>query len=114
MNNESADIIRMLNSRFAILTGNHLDFYPSELRGGSTVGTKPCTTTSTTACIRRIRQNAGTLQRRCHHALRAVLDDWTIWAQPSLYHRRHADRADWRLFVTLVRFDVAYTTRIQM
>src|SRR5690606_30807122 len=32
VNNESAEIIRMLNSAFDGLTGNELDFYPEELR----------------------------------------------------------------------------------
>ncbi|MCY1313534.1 Glutathionyl-hydroquinone reductase PcpF [compost metagenome] len=33
VNNESADIIRILNSAFDHLTGNRLDFYPEALRG---------------------------------------------------------------------------------
>ena len=33
VNNESADIIRMLNTAFDGITGNRLDFYPEELRG---------------------------------------------------------------------------------
>ena len=32
VNNESAEILRMLNSAFDELTGNRLDFYPDDLR----------------------------------------------------------------------------------
>jgi putative glutathione S-transferase len=33
VNNESSEIIRMLNSAFDGVTGNRLDFYPEPLRG---------------------------------------------------------------------------------
>ena len=109
VNNESADIIRMLNSAFDALTPVATDYYPASLR----------------ANIDRVNEFvyeninngvyrcgfAGT-QRAYEHAfdqLFKALDE----IESRLDRQRYlvGDRiteADWRLFTTLVRFDAVY------
>ncbi len=108
VNNESSEIIRMLNSGFGDIA-NQTDFYPVRLRSE----------------IDRINQfvyiNINNGVYRCGFArsqgayeaaygdLFAALDQ----VEERLSHHRYLVRnqiteADWRLFPTLVRFDVAY------
>lgn len=109
INNESADIIRMLNSAFDAFTPVATDYYPAPLR----------------ADINRVNELvyeninngvyrcgfAGT-QRAYEHAfdrLFKALDDIesSLSRQPYLIGDRITE-ADWRLFTTLVRFDAVY------
>lgn len=109
VNNESADIIRMLNSAFDGVGANDRDFYPPEHRE------------EIDALNRRIYENLNNGVYRAGFAesqeayeeafdeVFATLD----WLDDRLATRRYlcGDRqteADWRLFPTLVRFDVAY------
>jgi len=109
VNNESADIIRMFNSAFDHLTGNTLDLYPEPLRA------------EIDAWNDRIYADVNNGVYRCGFAksqaaydaafdrLFATLDE----LEEHLASRRYLagdylTEADWRLFVTLVRFDTAY------
>ncbi|AOR62020.1 glutathione S-transferase family protein [Pectobacterium wasabiae] len=109
VNNESADIIRMLNNEFNDLTGNYLDFYPSELhseidRWNETVYHN----------VNNGVYKTGFAKTQEHYndavtTLFATLDD--LDARLSNHRYILGDtltEADWRLFVTLIRFDVAY------
>jgi len=109
VNNESADIIRMLNSAFNGLTGDNQDFYPEALRpeidrwndliyekvnnGVYRAGFAKSQTAYEEACTGLFQ----TLDR-----LEAHLADHRYIAG------KYITEADWRLFVTLVRFDAAY------
>jgi putative glutathione S-transferase len=109
VNNESSEIIRMLNSAFAGVAGNTKDFYPEPLR----------------ARIDEINDyvyaNVNNGVYRCGFARsQAAYDeayDSLFAALDALEERLSGQRylvgdvqteADWRLFPTLVRFDVAY------
>jgi putative glutathione S-transferase len=110
VNNESSEIIRMLNSEFDEWAGNpDLDLYPQELRE------------EIDRINERVYDSINNGVYRCGFAtsqwayeeafidLFAALD----WADDLLGERRYltGDRvteADWRLFVTLVRFDAVY------
>jgi len=109
VNNESSEIIRMLNSEFNAITGNKTDYYPPALRA------------EIDAINERIYHNVNNGVYRCGFAksqaayeeaydgLFATLDD----LEERLSHQRYLvsrqiTEADWRLFPTLVRFDVAY------
>ena len=109
VNNELSEIIRMLNSEFDALTGNKTDFYPPALRS------------QINAINERIYHNVNNGVYRCGFAksqaayeeaydgLFAVLDE----LEERLGRQRYLvggqmTEADWRLFPTLVRFDVAY------
>ena len=107
--NESSEIIRMLNSEFKDIAGDDFDFYPAALRPD----------------IDRINEfvyaNVNNGVYRCgfartqeaydaaYDALFAALDDLEARLGRQRYLvGRQITEADWRLFPTLVRFDVAY------
>lgn len=109
VNNESADIIRMLNSAFNAFTDDRTDYCPAELRDE----------------IERINQlvyeniNNGVYrtgfaqtQEAYAEAFRQVFDALGEIEQLLSQHRYLAGNrlteADWRLFTTLVRFDAVY------
>ena len=109
VSNESAEIVRMLNSAFDGITGNRLDFYPEPLR----------------AEIDRVNEavygdvnngvyKAGfaTTQAAYDEAVTALFDELDrLDARLARQRYLAGDRiteADWRLFTTLVRFDPVY------
>ena len=109
VNNESSEIIRMLNSAFDGLTGNNDDYYPAALRGE----------------IDRIndlvypninngvyRAGFATTQEAYEEAFRNLFDaldevEEILSKQRYLVGSRITE-ADWRLFTTLMRFDAVY------
>lgn len=109
VNNESADIIRMLNSAFDDVGANDRDYYPEAFRS------------EIDALNERIYENlnngvyrAGfaTTQDAYEEAFDQVFETLD-WLDERLADRRYLcgdfqTEADWRLFPTLVRFDVAY------
>lgn len=109
VSNESSEIIRMFNSAFDGITGDTQDFYPEALR------------TEIDAVNARVysdinngvyKSGFATTQEAYDEAVNtlfAALD----WVEDRLGTRRYlaGDRiteADWRLFTTLVRFDLVY------
>lgn len=109
VNNESADIIRMLNSQFDTLTGNPLDFYPLTLR--------PTIDEWNELIYHNINNGVyktGFAKTQEHYDdavthLFAALDKVEAHLATHRYIAGETmTEADWRLFVTLVRFDVAY------
>ena len=109
VNNESADIIRMFNSAFDAFGDASVDFYPEALR------------TEIDALNDRIygalnngeyQTGFATSQEAYDEAVAAVfncLDDLErrLEGQSYLLGERLTE-TDWRAFVTLIRFDVAY------
>ena len=109
VNNESSEIIRMLNSAFEAFTDVHTDYYPTELRTE----------------IDRInalvypninngvyRAGFATSQEAYEEAARGVfatLDQLEqLLARQRYLVGERITEADWRLFTTLVRFDAVY------
>jgi len=110
VNNESSEIIRMLNSEFNAFAGDpELDFYPEDLRSeidglndriynGVNNGVYRCGFATT---------------QEAYEVAFIELFETLDWLDDLLADRRYltGDRiteADWRLFVTLVRFDPVY------
>jgi glutathionyl-hydroquinone reductase len=109
VNNESSEIIRMLNSAFNDWGDASLDYYPLELRGeidrvnalvypSINNGVYRCGFATTQAAY-----------DEAFDVLFAALDE----LERRLEHSRHLvgariTEADWRLFTTLVRFDAVY------
>ncbi|MBY5350242.1 glutathione S-transferase family protein [Rhizobium leguminosarum] len=109
VNNESADILRMLNSGFGGLAKNPIDLYPAERR------------TEIDAFNDRIypdlnngvyRAGFATTQIAYEEAFADVFSclDWVEqqFEGRSFLFADHPTESDIRLFVTLLRFDVAY------
>ncbi|MDQ6991806.1 MAG: glutathione S-transferase family protein [Mariprofundaceae bacterium] len=109
VSNESADIIRMFNTEFNALTGNHDDYYPEALR------------TDIDAVNAFVYEyiNNGVYQcgfATSQHAYEEAFDR-LFSALDELDQRLSQQRylvgdvlteADWRLFTTLIRFDAVY------
>jgi putative glutathione S-transferase len=109
VNNESSEIIRMLNSDFAGIAGDDVDLCPAPLRaeidrindfvyGNVNNGVYRCGFARTQQAY-----------EAAYDALFAALDELEARLGRQRYLvGRQITEADWRLFPTLVRFDVAY------
>ncbi len=109
VNNESAEIIRMLNAGFGSLAKNPHDFYPAELQGEIDGLDDLIYRTVNNGVYRAGFATTQAAYDEAVGALFATLDQ----LEERLAERRYlcGERltlADWRLFPTLVRFDVAY------
>ncbi|MEM9318069.1 MAG: glutathione S-transferase family protein [Pseudomonadota bacterium] len=114
VSNESAEIIRMFNSAFDAITGNTLDYYPEALRS------------EIDQINARIYDNFNNgvyksgfarSQAAYDNAVGAVFETLD-WLENHLQTRRYLlggtlTEADWRLFTTLVRFDLVYVTHFK-
>jgi len=109
VNNESSDIIRMLNHAFDAFGDAKIDFYPEELRS------------AIDALNARIYDNLNNGVYRAGFAMSQEAYDEAVTGvfncldeleerlkgQPYLLGERITE-TDWRAFVTLIRFDIAY------
>lgn len=109
VNNESSEIIRMLNSAFDEWGDASLDFYPERLRSEiDAINAKIYPSVNNGV----YRAGFATTQEAYEEAVRelfSVLDELEHRLSRSRYLA--GDRiteADWRLFTTLVRFDAVY------
>jgi glutathionyl-hydroquinone reductase len=109
VNNESAEIIRMLNSAFDAFTDVRTDFYPASLRDEiDSINTLVYENVNNGV----YRAGFATTQSAYEEAFLA------LFATLAELERRLAQRrylvgnalteADWRLFTTLIRFDAVY------
>jgi len=109
VSNESAEIIRMLNSAFDGVTGNTADYYPEPLRPAI-----DAVNARVYDAINNGVYKAGfaTTQAAYDEAVTALFEalDWVegILAQSAYLVGDAVTEADWRLFTTLVRFDAVY------
>ncbi|AYC33091.1 glutathione S-transferase family protein [Pseudomonas cavernae] len=109
VNNESAEIIRMLNSAFDDLTDNRLDLYPKALRGEiDTLNARIYPAVNNGV----YRAGFATTQDAYEEAFQALFDELE-WLEARLGQQRYLagerlTEADWRLFTTLIRFDAVY------
>lgn len=109
VNNESADIVRMLNSSFGGLSKNAIDLYPSDLRAQIDAINEPIYRKLNNGVYR---AGFATTQQAYEEAF------WDVFEMLDELERRLEDRAflvddrlteaDIRLFVTLIRFDAVY------
>ncbi|MCA1438929.1 glutathione S-transferase family protein [Ensifer sp. IC4062] len=109
VNNESADIIRILNSAFDHLTGNCLDFYPAALRAEIDRWNEPIYARVNNGVYRAGFAKTQTAYDEAVFSLFGMLDDLDQHlAQNRYLAGAYLTEADIRLFVTLIRFDAAY------
>jgi glutathionyl-hydroquinone reductase len=109
VNNESADIVRMMNSGFGALAEDSLDLYPDALRSEIDALNDQIY----------VRLNNGVYRAGFATSQQAYQEAfWDVFGMLDTLENRLKDRTflfgdrltetDIRLFVTLVRFDVAY------
>ncbi|SES29252.1 putative glutathione S-transferase [Tranquillimonas rosea] len=109
VSNESAEIIRMLNGAFDHLTGNTDDYWPEGLRDAiEPVNARIYDTVNNGV----YKAGFATSQEAYEEAVYPLFDSLD-WIEGLLSENRYlmGDRiteADWRLFSTLVRFDLVY------
>lgn len=109
VSNESSEILRMFNSAFDGITGNPLDFWPEALRPEiESVNSRIYDTLNNGV----YKAGFATTQS-AYDAAVTPLFDTLDWLEERLATRRYLlgsqlTEADWRLFVTLIRFDPVY------
>lgn len=109
VSNESAEIIRMLNSAFDGITGNSQDFWPEDLHPEiEEVNTRIYDTLNNGV----YRSGFASSQTAYDNAVTALFETMD-WLEARLSEKRYllgnrVTEADWRLFPTLVRFDPVY------
>jgi len=114
VNNESPEIIRMLNSAFAAFTNDRADYYPAELRGDiDRINARIYSDVN----IGVYRAGFATTQSAYEEGCRAVFAALD-WLEELLSRQRYLvgsrlTEADWRLFTTLVRFVAVYNSHFK-
>jgi putative glutathione S-transferase len=109
VNNESSDIIRMLNDAFDDYTHEVTDYRPAALSGEiDQINARVYETVNNGV----YRAGFATSQSAYETAFRELFDTLD-WLEERLQHQRYLlgnllTEADWRLFPTLVRFDTVY------
>jgi len=109
VNNESPEILRMLNSAFDAFTNEHTDFYPEELRGEIDAVNAIVFQNVNNGVYRSGFASTQDAYEEAFRDLFAALDS----LERKLSRQRYLvgpslTEADWRLFTTLVRFDAVY------
>ncbi|MEL7258057.1 MAG: glutathione S-transferase C-terminal domain-containing protein, partial [Pseudomonadota bacterium] len=109
VSNESSEIIRMLNSAFDGITGNTDDYWPSEMRDEI----EPVNERIYSTLNNGVYKAGFATSQEAYGAGVVPLFDTLDWLEARLATSRYlmGDRiteADWRLFTTLIRFDLVY------
>jgi putative glutathione S-transferase len=109
VNNESSEIIRMFNTEFNTITGDRTDLYPPDLRAEIDAVNDRVYHNVNNGVYRAGFAKSQAAYEEAYDGLFATLD----WLEQRLSRQRYLvghqiTEADWRLFPTLVRFDVAY------
>ena len=109
VNNESSEIIRMLNSEFAGVGADPTDYYPPALRAEIDRINAQVYANINNGVYRCGFARSQAAYEEAYDTLFATFDD----IEARLGRQRYLagnqiTEADWRLFPTLVRFDVAY------
>ncbi len=105
----SSEIIRMLNTEFNAITGDRTDYYPQALRAEIDAVNERVYHNVNNGVYRAGFAKSQAAYEEAYDGLFATLD----WLEERLSRQRYLagnqiTEADWRLFPTLVRFDVAY------
>jgi putative glutathione S-transferase len=109
VSNESAEIIRMFNSAFDALTGNEEDFWPETLRDDI----EPINARIYDTLNNGVYKAGFATSQEAYDKAVYPLFDTLDWLDERLDANRYLmgdilTEADWRLFTTLIRFDLVY------
>ncbi|MCQ4632092.1 glutathione S-transferase family protein [Shinella sp. CPCC 100929] len=110
VNNESADIVRMLNSGFGALADESVDLYPEALRSEIDALNERIYPTLNNGVYRAGFATTQVAYEEAFHGVFTMLDELEarlVAGGPFLTGATFTE-ADIRLFVTLIRFDAAY------
>lgn len=109
VSNESADILRMLNSAFDDVGANREDYYPADLRADIDAVNERVYSTINNGVYR---AGFAATQEAYHEAVQALFES-LHWLEERLGENHYLfgsrlTEADIRLFTTLIRFDSVY------
>lgn len=109
VNNESADILRMMNSGFGMLARNPIDLYPPPLRSAIDALNDVVYEKLNNGVYRCGFATTQVAYEEAFHGVFQMLDELEerLATGPYLFGDQLTE-ADIRLFVTLIRFDAAY------
>jgi putative glutathione S-transferase len=109
VSNESAEIIRMLNSAFDGLTGNRLDLYPERLRAQIDTLNEQVYPAVNNGVYRAGFATSQSAYEAAFDDVFAELDRLeSLLADNRYLAGAYLTEADWRLFTSLIRFDAVY------
>ena len=109
VNNESSEIIRMLNTAFNEWGDGNPDFYPADLRQDIDAINEPIYETVNNGVYKSGFAQTQEAYEEAVTALFATLDDLEVRLDTQRYLAGdHITEADWRAFPTLIRFDAVY------
>jgi glutathionyl-hydroquinone reductase len=109
VNNESSEIIRILNSAFNALTNNHADYYPQALRSDIDRLNDLIYPNINNGVYRAGFASSQAAYEEAFRNLFDALDEVEqILSRQRYLAGKAITEADWRLFTTLVRFDAVY------
>lgn len=109
VNNESSEIIRMLNSEFNAFTDVKTDLYPVELRSGIDEVNAPIYDNINNGVYRCGFATSQSAYEKAFDRLFGELDNIETMLNSNRYLCGDSlTEADWRLFTTLIRFDAVY------
>ncbi|HSX75342.1 MAG TPA: glutathione S-transferase family protein [Shinella sp.] len=110
VNNESADIVRMLNSGFGALADESVNLYPEALRGEIDALNERIYPALNNGVYRAGFATTQVAYEEAFHGVFAMLDELEarLAAGGPFLTGAAFTEADIRLFVTLIRFDAAY------
>jgi len=109
VNNESSEIIRMLNSAFDAFGNADLDFYPEALRGEIDTINRQVYENVNNGVYRAGFATTQQAYNKAYARLFNTLDELDTRLSKQRYLvGNQITEADWRLFPTLVRFDAVY------
>ena len=114
VSNESSEIIRMFNSAFDGLTGNTVDFWPEDMRGDIEEVNERIYHTLNNG----VYKSGFARSQASYDKAVGELFDTLDWLEDRLTKNRYLmgeriTEADWRLAVTLFRFDLVYHTHFK-
>lgn len=110
VNNESADILRMLNSSFGALADDRIDLYPEDLRAEIDALNESIYPRLNNGVYRTGFATTQVSYQQAFNDVFSQLDELELRLQDgrTFLLGERLTEADIRLFVTLVRFDAAY------
>ena len=109
VSNESSEIIRMFNSAFNELTGNHDDYWPTHMRDDIEVVNSRIYDTLNNG----VYKSGFATSQQAYEGAVTELFETLDWLEDRLSTNRYLmgdqiTEADWRLVPTLFRFDLVY------
>ena len=104
VSNESAEIIRMLNSAFDRITGNRDDYWPKAMREAI----EPVNARIYDTLNNGVYKSGFATTQEAYDGAVHPLFDTLDWIEDRYLMGDTITEADWRLFTTLIRFDKVY------